>query len=244
MDLFEKELISLWDVVCPKCNSEILNKNGKYRGRQRFICLDCGHTFTTYSDTILASTKLNESVWIRIIKSLLKGEKLSTLSNDLNISMVTLSKVRKKCLVILYEFNSFDETIRQYYHNPKRSDSIFVEKEKKGTLYLYPFNNNIYIGCIRNEWNHITSHVFTKKEWTTFKCDNNYPGLFCIHIENTKDIEISHYFNNLNKYLKLFRGIKKEDLKYYTNLYDAKKRFTNEEFITYLIQKIKTTKKR
>jgi transposase-like protein len=244
MDLFEKELISLWDVVCPKCNSEILNKNGKYRGRQRFICLDCGHTFTTYSDTILASTKLNESIWIRIIKSLLKCEKLSTLSNELNISMVTLSKVRKKCLVILYEFNTFDETIRQYYHNPKHNDSIFVEKEKRGTLYFYPLNKNTYIGCIRNRWNHITSHIFTKKEWTSFKCEHNYPGLLCTHIENTKDIEISNYFNNLSKYLKLFRGIKKEDLKYYTNLYDAKKRFTNEEFITYLIQKIKTTKKR
>ena len=86
MDIFKNELTILWEVVCPRCGSEILNKNGKYRGRQRFICLDCGLSFTTYSRSILDSTKLTPKHWEIIIESIINNEKLESISKKTSIS--------------------------------------------------------------------------------------------------------------------------------------------------------------
>ena len=32
--------------VCPHCSSELISKNGKYNGKQSYICKDCKRTFT------------------------------------------------------------------------------------------------------------------------------------------------------------------------------------------------------
>jgi len=37
---------------CPHCKSERFHKHGKSLGKQRFLCMDCKHTFATKTDSI------------------------------------------------------------------------------------------------------------------------------------------------------------------------------------------------
>ena len=39
--------------VCPHCTSESISRNGKYNGKQRYICKDCRKTFTDFTNSAL-----------------------------------------------------------------------------------------------------------------------------------------------------------------------------------------------
>jgi len=45
-------------LVCPQCGKKHIVKFGKARGKQRFRCKDCGKTFTPYTKTVFADSKL------------------------------------------------------------------------------------------------------------------------------------------------------------------------------------------
>ena len=52
-------------LVCPHCNKKHIVKNGKVRGKQRYLCVDCKKTFNSLTKTVFSNTKLPISVWIR-----------------------------------------------------------------------------------------------------------------------------------------------------------------------------------
>mgnify|MGYP002350363875 CR=1 FL=1 len=73
---------------CPHCGSTSFKRNGKtFSGRQRWICRDCGRTFTGRAGTILFSSKLKprqiSSMFTLLVDS-------STLRQAMHISMVSL----------------------------------------------------------------------------------------------------------------------------------------------------------
>ncbi len=37
--------------VCSHCNSELISRNGKYNGNQRYICKDCRKTFSDFTNS-------------------------------------------------------------------------------------------------------------------------------------------------------------------------------------------------
>lgn len=64
------------EVACPDCGSTHIKKNGKRNGLQRYACRDCGHRFTTLSNTILEKTYYSWDVWVAIVQSLINGMSL------------------------------------------------------------------------------------------------------------------------------------------------------------------------
>ncbi len=42
---------------CLHCDSTTVKKNGKYLGRQRYLCKDCGKTFNDNTNTPLSGTR-------------------------------------------------------------------------------------------------------------------------------------------------------------------------------------------
>lgn len=163
MEIFKDELTILWEVVCPRCGSEILNKNGKYRGRQRFICLDCGLSFTTYSRSILDSTKLNNNQWEIIIEGIIDNEKLEDISKKAQVSTISISKIRRKILDELYSLSRYNFVLNKYYYNPFDTSTIFIPNKDKGTIYYHEYNKSMVIACIEYHKDLFISNAYLKK---------------------------------------------------------------------------------
>ena len=52
---------------CPRCGSVAIVKKGKSRnGEQRYLCRDCGRTFSGSTDRILGASKLPRETWMAL----------------------------------------------------------------------------------------------------------------------------------------------------------------------------------
>lgn len=54
-------------IFCPRCDHSHVKRNGRKGIVQRYLCMDCKKTFTINTNTILASTKKDLSVWKNIL---------------------------------------------------------------------------------------------------------------------------------------------------------------------------------
>ena len=60
-------------VFCPRCNNSHIKRNGHKGTVQRYLCMDCHKTFTIATNTILASTKKDLSVWKKYVECMMNG---------------------------------------------------------------------------------------------------------------------------------------------------------------------------
>ena len=51
--------------VCPHCSSKLISKNGKYNGKQRYICKDCKRTFTDFTNSAVYRSKKSLDKWLK-----------------------------------------------------------------------------------------------------------------------------------------------------------------------------------
>ncbi len=242
MEKFENELVNLWDVVCPKCHSEILNKNGKYNGRQRFICLDCGYSFTTYSKTLFNSTKIKKSQWDIIIDGIIQNKSLKIISSNSNISPISISKIKRKIYKMLNSDNEFENNLKRFYYNPFDNSSFFTPVKVKSIIYYYQYNDDSYILYSQNINNEFISIVYSKKEFNTLLTSIYYPNVEFINYKDILDDEAFSYIEDLLYTLKQYRGIKKNLLDDYSNFFHYRKYNTDEKLSKYIYKKITTYK--
>ena len=59
--------------VCPHCNCEDISRNGKYNDKQRYICKDCGKTFTDFTNSATYKSKKPLDKWMKYAKCMLCG---------------------------------------------------------------------------------------------------------------------------------------------------------------------------
>lgn len=244
MKLFKPELTQLWDVVCPKCSSAILNKNGKYRDRQRFICMDCGFSFTTYSKSILDSTKLSEDQWSRIIDGIINLDRLQDMKDDTNVSLISLSNIRRNIFSSLYSLSPFDHILQKHNYDPFDTSTIFIPNTKRGTLYYYLYNKDIAIAIIKYR-----EHIYISKAYDTTVLNSlissiHYETLDFIPFSECQDMDAISYIEDLLQFIKSFRGIKKSVFSEYCNFYDYKLNLNDDEFKQLIISQIQKHKKR
>lgn len=244
MEIFKEELQMLWDVKCPKCNSDILNKNGKYRGRQRFICLDCGYSFTTYSKSILDSTKLSENQWQMIVRGIINNQTLATLSKEVKVSLISLSRIRRNILDLLLPLNRYSKLLKKYYYNPFDTSTIFIPNMERGVIYYCDYNESMIITITEYHKGIYISYAYPKREFNSLMSDVNYEKLDFISSKEVTNIDAISYLDGLLKFLKGYRGIKAELLSRYCVFYDFKTNLSEEEFTNLVIAHIGLHKKR
>lgn len=63
--------------VCPHCNSELISRNGKYSGKQRYICKDCRKTFTDFTNSATYRSKKSLDKWLKYTKCMIMGLSIS-----------------------------------------------------------------------------------------------------------------------------------------------------------------------
>lgn len=87
---------------CNKCGSVKISKHGKTRkGQQRYRCSDCGHTFTSISDSVFSGTHKSTNQWKNFILYTLEGKSLRFCAEQCNISLPTSFSWRHKLLSAL-----------------------------------------------------------------------------------------------------------------------------------------------
>lgn len=77
-------------LYCPHCGcTEKINKNGKYKDKQRYLCKNCGSSFMASTKTILHCTKRSLSTWRKYINCILDGLSIRKSSQLCKISIKT-----------------------------------------------------------------------------------------------------------------------------------------------------------
>lgn len=125
-------------LACLHCGSVSVKKNGKYRGRQRYLCKDCGKTFNDMTNTPLSGTHY-PSKWMEYFKMMVEGYTLPKITNVLKIHISTAFYWRHKILNALRSLGhsklkgivESDETYFLESHKGKK-DISHREARKRG----------------------------------------------------------------------------------------------------------------
>ena len=59
---------------CPYCGKTEVIRYGRKRGKQRFLCKDCNHTFASTVNTVMYHSRQDRKGWNEVIRDTLKGE--------------------------------------------------------------------------------------------------------------------------------------------------------------------------
>lgn len=88
---------------CPYCGGAHIIKYGHRKGKQRFLCHDCKRTFMHSTNTLMAHSHYNQSVWADFIRDTLYGETLDFSAKKYDFSHQTAFNMRHKVLMALQD---------------------------------------------------------------------------------------------------------------------------------------------
>ena len=63
-------------IICPHFNSDKVVRNGKYKGKQRYIFRNCNKSFGDLINSIISNTKKSCDKWHHYVKCMIKGYSL------------------------------------------------------------------------------------------------------------------------------------------------------------------------
>lgn len=95
-------------ICCPNCHSTNINKNGKYKQRQNYICKECNKKFNNLTDTIFHHTHLTYKQIEKAFDSIINLFPIRKMANIIKISTKTAFTLRHKIISCLKDIvNSF-----------------------------------------------------------------------------------------------------------------------------------------
>lgn len=97
--------------ACPHCGSQHVTKNGHVRGKQRFVCHECSRSFSHTTNTLMAQSHYQASVWADFIRDTLDGESLDSSAEKFLFSHQTAFNMRHKVLMALQDLGGQQLTI-------------------------------------------------------------------------------------------------------------------------------------
>ncbi|MCK9240548.1 IS1595 family transposase [Desulfocurvus sp.] len=121
---------------CPRCGSVDVKRWGAYSdknaymARQRYMCKDCGRTFTELTGTPMAGTHKPE-LWSRYIRCMIEGLSLPRTAKRLKISVPTAFYWRHKILRALKALHD-----RDILEGIVEMDETFFVESNKGSRNL------------------------------------------------------------------------------------------------------------
>ncbi len=223
MKSFPDELVDLWYIACPYCHSELLNKNGKYKGRQRFLCLDCNKTFTSYSKSLLNASKINPNLWHDVLRLIINGSPLKSIEDKVGISYVSLSKIRLRMFEIFYNYNQFSRLL------------LNVKNQKtKACIYVLKLSSSRYVLTIKDQDNKFNSKYFNTLDFEDIKELVQSTPSVLMYESTIDDLEVIKYHDSLQRFLVNCRGIKEKYLNLYITFHALRYQTSITETLDYL----------
>lgn len=111
-------------LACLHCGSMSVKRNGKYRGRQRYFCKDCGKSFNDMTGTPMAGTH-KPNLWIKYFELMIEGYTLPKIVERLDIHISTAFYWRHKILNALRSLGN-----SQLNGIIESDETYFLESEK------------------------------------------------------------------------------------------------------------------
>jgi len=75
--------------VCPLCTSETISRNGKYNGKQRYICKYSKKTFTDFTNSETYKSKKTLDKWLKYAKCMVNGYSIRKSAKIVEINIAT-----------------------------------------------------------------------------------------------------------------------------------------------------------
>jgi transposase-like protein len=79
---------------CPHCRGERVVRNGRWKGKQQYLCREWGKSFTGTTGTAFYYSHSGEAVWKQVIRDTVKGIPLEETARNLGISRETAFNMR------------------------------------------------------------------------------------------------------------------------------------------------------
>lgn len=120
-------------ISCPHCKSNQINRFGKYRGTERFICKECKRTFNSYTGTSLHGIQ-HRSKWINYIELMIDGKSIRKCAEILGITLATSFNWRHKILSAIesnVEFEGILESDETYFNESQKGNKKLTRKARK-----------------------------------------------------------------------------------------------------------------
>lgn len=194
------------NLVCPKCGSLAVTKNGRRKGRQRYFCKDCKKTFGDTYGTLLYHSRLSVEQWKKFLALTLYNVSLPKITRDMGINQSTAWYNRHKVCSLIQQLegeqDSFPSIVEgDEFYTPlsfigKRDTSFFFDKvnrmprhhRNKKEKYEYIERGGYEVAEVSN--------------MVGFKNDNTIPSA----------LTVSKELNGLKKAEKRKRGISNEQV--------------------------------
>lgn len=110
---FAYQSLNLEQTTCPYCHSSGFASNGTYTSngerRQRYICNECGRTFTLIQRSIISESNLSFATWITLIVCLYQGLSVAETARICNISEKSVQNNRIR---LFYALKILDERVK------------------------------------------------------------------------------------------------------------------------------------
>ena len=88
-------------ILCPKCHSKNIKKNGKYKGRQLYKCKDCNKKFNELTGTPFHHTRLIYKQIVEAYDCLVNKLSIRKTANKIGVSIKTAFVLRFKIISCL-----------------------------------------------------------------------------------------------------------------------------------------------
>lgn len=116
--------------ICPHCGGEKVLRNGKYNGKQRYICRECNKSFTDFTNSATYRSKKTLDKWLEYAKCMINGYSIRKSAQIVGINIATSFFWRHKILNCISEFlgvGSVDGIVE--------ADEVFFAYSYKGTKH-------------------------------------------------------------------------------------------------------------
>lgn len=114
--------------VCPHCGEDSISRNGKYNGKQRYICKSCRKSFTDFTNSAIYKSRSSLEKWYKYAKCMIAGYSIRKSAQIVGINIATSFFWRHKILDCLKAFNGIG-----HVDGVVEADEIFFAESFKGT---------------------------------------------------------------------------------------------------------------
>jgi transposase-like protein len=152
--------------VCPICGGVHVQRNGRRaNGSQKFVCKDCGKTFSIRKNTIFSGTHKSASVWKEFLRCMSEGLSLDKTAERCGITHATAFVWRHKVLDVIGDALKDTELT-----GIVEADEAFLPVSYKGVSTKY-LNNYL-------TWNNVMGAARSLAEKATALMDIAVSALF------------------------------------------------------------------
>jgi transposase-like protein len=124
--------------VCPHCEHDEVSRNGKYHGKQRYICKSCRKTFTDFTLSPKHNSKKDVKQWIQYAKCMINGYSIRKCADEVNISVPTSFYWRHKILDAIRAFMGVGSVGGVIEVDEAFFRESFKGNHKKNTTFVMP----------------------------------------------------------------------------------------------------------